>query len=93
MTLEVPRRPGQGVLFVPHAAERDSGREDARLSGSTLYYFDDDIGCWYSRDQRRCGDAGFTKERTYRTDKFVLFNSDDEGCQIGMRWSVSIREG
>lgn len=90
LSLDLPRRDGQGFLVVAHALEKDSGREDAHLEGTASYYFDADLDCWYSTDKKRCGSQGFSKGRTFRKDEFKLFNSDDEGCQIAMTWSATL---
>ena len=90
LAFDVPRRDNFSFAATAHAAERDGGREDSRLSHSTSYYFDADLECWFATDARRCGGQALSRSRTFREDEFKLFNSDDEGCQITIRWSVAI---
>ena len=91
--LQVPRIDNQGFAATVHVVERDSGTEDAHLTSSTSFYYDADLDCWYHPGNSACGAQRFTRSRTFREDRFILFNSDDEGCQIGVRWSVTPERG
>ncbi|MEM7676125.1 MAG: hypothetical protein AAF449_09000 [Myxococcota bacterium] len=87
-TIRVPRRDRFSFLTRAYVAERDSGSVDEELEGVGAFIFRSDLDCWFSVEKGRCGSASFSVQRRFREDEFRIFNSDDEGCQISMNWSV-----
>ena len=89
VSITAPRVSGNRVRVEAYMEEHDSGSVDSRLVGTTDLVFDDDLRCWRTTNGSRCQTGSYATSRTFREDEFHLFNPDDEGCQMTVRWGIA----
>lgn len=90
------------VMYITiDASERDSGSRDADSTLKLNYSIEWDQnswcwrhtngGCLATNDGLNWSESG-NHRRLGREDKFIPFNSDDEGCEYELSWSLAIRD-